>query len=232
MKPESKFVFAGYEKLETPPPISSKRGTLCLVVPKMRIKMIDRALRLHFSFTDADRKLRLRNNKLKMFKETFVPFLKRKYISILSIVLFDYDSKRVRQYIKDLKRKTLRRLGIESSSYIYVNDIGRLSNKPHWHIFLVTEFIREELFEIIFKKYIQKEPSFDNKISFELMKEFMGMMGYCHKKHLYANENNRTHGNSNLPFEIPAKTKLLMYKNNFVPFRSHKLNKFQLTKQE
>lgn len=193
-----RLFFLKYTRLNTGVLYSSVQGIFNKVPPKYLFEIMKSNIHQRTTFTDNDRKKSNRNYKLQQFIDNYKPLLLENKVSIICMVIYADYIKDVPRFINYFKYKRLKKLGIITYSHYSVCDIGDKDLRPHHHVFIVTDPIKDAFYKKVFPK------SKAHKYKAIPMNESFGLIPYVMKKDIYSKTNKPSHSGSR-KFLIPLR---------------------------
>lgn len=190
---QTKSTFAGFKPVFNSPPTINNKGCIFHQAPiRYNVLFKDSNLPIFYSSTDYGRKKKNRNDKLQVFIEQYQTLLIQKQVSVICLIAYADEINNMKDFIKYFKFKKLKKHGVIAKGYghIKINDIGKNSQRPHCHIFIVAQYFDESKYAEIFK------PSKEHKYKGIPMNDTFGLIPYCQKKELYVTRNGKSWSSS------------------------------------
>jgi hypothetical protein len=202
---QNNLTFAGFSiENEEAPIINSKCGTFSQSQVKYKVRLRDPEVKKLIVSNDYSIKKYNRNNRLREFFDHYQPLLKKNEISIICMIVYADKVNNINEFIKNFKRKNLRKRGIFATSHFRINDIGDKYRRAHYHVLIVTEPFDKSQYKILFKK------SKEHKYKAIPMDNTMGLISYCQKKELYVKIGKVHSYSRSKPYKNPLQELLLL----------------------
>ncbi len=192
------FAFLYYTRLASGVVTNHKWGVFQKKEPRYALRFINNLTGQQHQTTDYNLKLNRRNKKIQLFNDFYEPYFHNKQISILCFIVYADAYSKISDFIDYQKKTKLFNSNIMTGSHIWICDIGKKNRRPHYHLFIITEHITIDLFNLVYSN------NNEEKYKVKMMDARYGLFIYCKKKDLFGKFKGKCCGGSNV-LTLPSK---------------------------